>query len=237
MITNYPCLRNDQQIVWICILKDREDAPSEDWSYHYKNLQFPHGHFLSGRRFQISPKGRPYLSVPFISYLSIEDLYEYVHSYHKTYNTDLFGDPSKPQPPADPFLIPNPIIESEPFPYDPNGSPLLPDYLIPDEHQNTVRSANGFPRTDTATSAKSTDTESFTILDKFKLFAVFDGHCGKFAASYLQYRFPFELCGSDLFKAGKYEDALRATYDSMHTLLKNCSKYGPERPYVLNPLY
>lgn len=148
-------------------------------------------------------------------------LYNYVHTYHGTYKKDLFGDLTVPNLPSDSFLI-----------------PILPgqDDELPQSYPRDTQDASTFPRTDTVKSDFSTASnqspDQDATLDKFKLFAVFDGHCGKFAASYLQYRFPFQLCGSDLFKEGKYEEALKETYALLHTLLKECTKYGPERPYV-----
>ncbi|KAI9207898.1 uncharacterized protein BJ171DRAFT_257015 [Polychytrium aggregatum] len=67
-------------------------------------------------------------------------------------------------------------------------------------------------------------------LDKFKLYCVFDGHCGKTASSFLQYRFPFELCGNESFKKGDYQRALIETYHSVHRELLLCDKYEPEPP-------
>ncbi|KAJ3080681.1 hypothetical protein HK102_002885, partial [Quaeritorhiza haematococci] len=68
------------------------------------------------------------------------------------------------------------------------------------------------------------------VVDNFKLFAVFDGHCGAIASSFLQYRFPFELCGCEAFKRGDYEQAMRDTYAILHKELLLCDKYGPEKP-------
>ncbi|KAJ1547146.1 hypothetical protein HK096_004170 [Nowakowskiella sp. JEL0078] len=78
------------------------------------------------------------------------------------------------------------------------------------------------------------------IVNNFKLFAaylmiyfhilVFDGHCGQFASTFLQYRFPFELCGNESFANGLYEDALRETYQSIHKELLKAKKYAPEAP-------
>ncbi|KAI8801304.1 hypothetical protein BJ742DRAFT_838062 [Cladochytrium replicatum] len=70
----------------------------------------------------------------------------------------------------------------------------------------------------------------FQIVKNFKLFCVFDGHCGQYASTYLQYRFPFELCGSPAFHAGDYERALQDTYNTVHRELLRSQKYGPEAP-------
>lgn len=144
-----------------------------------------------------------------------------MHTYHSTYKKELFGDVSLPDAPSPTFIIPNlPGFEDEPehtYPTDPNFE-------------------EGFPRSETVRSEGSLVSNGVVdkdaVLDKFKLFAVFDGHCGKIAASYLQYRFPFQLCGCELFKQGKYEEALKDTCAKLHESLKKCTKYGPERPYV-----
>jgi serine/threonine protein phosphatase PrpC len=62
----------------------------------------------------------------------------------------------------------------------------------------------------------------------FKLYGVFDGHCGNIASSFLKQRFPFELCALPDFKAGNYKEALIKTYTNLHKELLSCSKYTPE---------
>ncbi|KAJ3129618.1 hypothetical protein HK098_000769 [Nowakowskiella sp. JEL0407] len=94
--------------------------------------------------------------------------------------------------------------------------PLPPadNFIIPPEVNDTV----------------STDVSDYPIINNFKLFAVFDGHCGQFASTFLQYRFPLELCGNESFKKGLYEQALTETYHSIHTELLKAQKYAPEGP-------
>jgi len=62
----------------------------------------------------------------------------------------------------------------------------------------------------------------------YKLYGVFDGHCGSMASTFLKQRFPFELCATADFKAGNYKDALIKTYTNLHKELLSCSKYAPE---------
>jgi len=62
----------------------------------------------------------------------------------------------------------------------------------------------------------------------FKLYGVFDGHCGSIASSFLKHRFPFELCATPDFKAGNYKEALIKTYTNLHKELLSCTKYSPE---------
>jgi len=62
----------------------------------------------------------------------------------------------------------------------------------------------------------------------YKLYGVFDGHCGSIASSFLKQRFPFELCATPDFKAGNYKEALIKTYTNLHKELLSCSKYSPE---------
>ncbi|TPX38397.1 hypothetical protein SeMB42_g04131 [Synchytrium endobioticum] len=69
-----------------------------------------------------------------------------------------------------------------------------------------------------------------TPVDKFKLFAVFDGHCGAIASSFLQYRFPYELSGTPEFHTGDYSQALTSAFQRAHTALLECKSYAPEAP-------
>jgi serine/threonine protein phosphatase PrpC len=62
----------------------------------------------------------------------------------------------------------------------------------------------------------------------YKLYGVFDGHCGSIASSFLKQRFPFELCATPDFKAGNYKEALIKTYTNLHKELLSCTKYTPE---------
>jgi len=70
---------------------------------------------------------------------------------------------------------------------------------------------------------KGTDDTS-----SYKLYGVFDGHCGSIASSFLKQRFPFELCATADFKAGNYKEALIKTFTNLHKELLSCSKYTPE---------
>ncbi|ORX41641.1 protein serine/threonine phosphatase 2C [Piromyces finnis] len=64
--------------------------------------------------------------------------------------------------------------------------------------------------------------------NSYKLYGVFDGHCGSIASSFLKQRFPFELLATADFKAGNYKEALSKTFTNLHKELLSCSKYTPE---------
>lgn len=207
----------------------KPDKPHKTGRRTIKTLNFHTVTFSQGAGFRAPPKED--------RILAIEDLYDYVHCYYPKYNTELFGD-EMPSSPAQTFVVP--VKErgnDQPLSASPTSD------TIPMDSAGEEGQAEGhvFTRTDTGmsdTSMKSdTPGDSDLAIDKFKLFAVFDGHCGKFAATYLQYRLPFELTGGDFFKEGKYEEALKSTFAKMHDCLKKCTKYAPERPYVISFYY
>ena len=69
-----------------------------------------------------------------------------------------------------------------------------------------------------------------TAVSNFKLFAVFDGHCGAIASSFLQHRFPYELAGTPEFHSGNYSQALTVAFQRVHAALLECKSYAPEAP-------
>lgn len=64
----------------------------------------------------------------------------------------------------------------------------------------------------------------------FRLFAVFDGHCGQQASTFCQRRLPYELAAAPEFARGDYEQALKTTFVNMHRALLNAKHYEPEAP-------
>ncbi|TPX36740.1 hypothetical protein SmJEL517_g01283 [Synchytrium microbalum] len=69
-----------------------------------------------------------------------------------------------------------------------------------------------------------------TPVENFKLFAVFDGHCGAIASTFMQYRFPYELAGTTEFHNGDYKQALTVAFQRAHAALLECKSYAPEAP-------
>ncbi len=63
---------------------------------------------------------------------------------------------------------------------------------------------------------------------KIGVYGVFDGHIGKFAAEYLQFRFPFQLAICEEFLNGDYENGISKSLQQIHESLLNCSEYFPE---------
>lgn len=197
----------------------KPDKPHKTGRRTIKTLNFHTVTFSQGAGFRAPPKED--------RILAIEDLYHYVHMYYPKYNIELFGDESPPPAPSQTFVVPVVADQGGPVDHNISPSPTSDGSMSPPSEEPPM-----FLRTDTGMSDQSMRSDTPPETDKFKLFAVFDGHCGKFAATYLQYRLPFELVGSDLFKEGRYEEALKDTYAKMHEKLKKCSKYAPERPYV-----
>ena len=64
----------------------------------------------------------------------------------------------------------------------------------------------------------------------FCLYAVFDGHVGAMASTFCQKRLPFELCGTEEFARGEYEQALKVAVQRLHRALLDAKKYEPEAP-------
>lgn len=71
---------------------------------------------------------------------------------------------------------------------------------------------------------------SFPSDDVFRLYAVFDGHCGQTASTFCQKRLPFELVATKEFAEGNFEAALKATFAGLHCALLSAKNYAPEAP-------
>lgn len=165
--------------------------------------------------------------------VALDNLEEFVQANFRSYDLTKFGDNDFPPAPPTREEWPRDMHYDDDYFSGRNGRSRP-------ENQDLISEAksNGAQIVPPESASQSTPSEPLppnsslpnSRRSVFKLFCVFDGHCGQMCSSYLQYRFPFQLAGSDEFKAGNFEQALAKAFRTCHEHLLMCTKYGPEAP-------